>query len=132
MTRIRLVLLVAVALMIPSLALAVPDVSVDSDPATLVDVLWETWGNWPYFVGAAVTLGLQAWRTYQPVVFDALDPRMKRVIPMVVAGLTAFAAALLVGGDFTQATRALTISWGTALIGGDLLRMTLGKPTRVG
>ena len=115
--RIRLTLLaLAAVLLTPTVALAQT-----ADLPALV----AAWGQWPLFVGVGVSLLIEAWRRVKPQVFDQFSPLAKRLVPLLVAGLGAGAAALMAGADWSQAGIALLSAWGMALATGDTLRALL-------
>jgi hypothetical protein len=117
MTRLTIFLSALIALLLwPAVALAQsPDIS---DLVT-------SWGNWPLFVGVAVSLAIEFWKRIKPQVFDRFSPIAKRLVPLLVAGLGSGSAALVLGASWSAAGFAVLAAWGTALATGDTLRATL-------
>jgi len=109
-------------------ASAMAQVSPDSPPGELVSSLWDAWGQWPMFAGIVVGLLIQAWRIARPLVFERLDPRVRRAIPLALAGLTALSISLIAGDGWELALKAATVAWVTALGSGDVLIGLFGKP----
>jgi len=124
----RIVALALTSAVILAASVAMAQVGPDSAPGDLVSSLWDAWGQWPVFAGIVVGLLIQAWRIAQPLVFEKLDPRVRRAIPLAIAGLTALSISLIAGDGWQIALKSATVAWVTALGSGDVLIGLFGKP----
>jgi len=88
-----------------------------------INMLFTSWGKWWIFAGVCVSLAIQIWRIVKPHVWEDVSPLTRRIIPIVVAGLGAGAAAAIAGCEPWEIARAVLMSWGAALVSGDLLQM---------
>jgi hypothetical protein len=108
--------------------LAQATITPESPPGDLVDALWSSWGNWPVVVGLIVSLLIHVWRKFEPELWSDIPARLRPLIPLLMSGLFAGAAALLTYGDFVMGLKAATIAWTVAVLGSDVLRVATGKP----
>lgn len=92
-----------------------------SEAQNLIESAIASWGTWTVVSGNLLALGIYAWRTVKPEVWDGLHPRLKRVIPPTVAALATVSGTLIAGASWAEAGQTLIATWGGALITQDVL-----------
>jgi hypothetical protein len=126
MIRIRLALAILLGLVLVP-AVGYSQTPIDAPTQDLVSALAASWGQWPIFVGIAVALLVRAAQVARPVWWEQVPSRWRPLVGVALAGLPAFALALVTGSTWPGSVVAMVTAWITAAGSADALRLALGK-----
>jgi len=121
---INLRLAIALFLLAPIAYAITPDAPVEE----LLDAGVRAWGDWPVVLGVAVALLVRAALTARPLWLEEVPSRWRPAIAIVLAGLPAFAGALMLGDGWRVAIVALVQAFAGAAGTVEALRLAFGKP----
>ena len=97
----------------------------------MIEQLFNAWGSWPLFIGLALAALVRAWQVASPLIpaaaWDRVPSRVRPLVAILGAGLTAASVALIGGSSWPAAADAACAAWAAALASEQAIRLIAGK-----